>query len=188
MIIGMVGLAQTGKSTTAEILSRRFGFKEISFAAPLKKIAYDIDPLVTGDKHYAELVDEFGLDYVKTTYPEARRFLQRLGTEGIRQNIDDDFWINLALTIMGQEPESNFVISDMRFLNEYYKIKRAYGDQFESWGVERDGAVLMNHASEVEMASIPKDRVLDNNGTIADLENLVVGIAESMGMPQLSLR
>lgn len=182
MIIGLVGLAQSGKDTTAEILVRRYGFQQISFAGPLKQISYDIDPLITADKHLAELVDEHGWDYVKVNFPECRRFLQRIGTEGMRKNIHDNFWVNLALEKMRSDPSSHYVISDMRFLNEYAQIKDAYGVDFEAWRIVRDGLTLMNHASETEMATIPVNRTLDNNQTLRELERSVVDIAKSLGL------
>lgn len=182
MIIGLVGLAQSGKDTTAEILVRRGNFQQISFAGPLKQISYDIDPLITADKHLAELVDEFGWDHVKVNYPECRRFLQRIGTEGMRKNIHNNFWVNLALTKMQEDTSVNYVISDMRFLNEYNQIKNAYPNAFEAWRIVRDGLAVMNHASETEMSTIPVDRVIDNNGTIRELEKTVSGVAESLGL------
>ena len=180
MIIGLVGLAQSGKDTTAEILVRKFGFKQISFAGPLKKISYDIDPLITADKHLAELVDEFGWDHVKVNYPECRRFLQRIGTEGMRKNINDNFWVNLALDTMKADPSSDFVISDMRFVNEYQQIKNAYGDNFVAWRIQREGLVTMNHSSETEMREIPTDMTIKNTGTLEELEVNVSYAAQSI--------
>lgn len=172
MIIALVGLAQSGKDTTADHLCSDYGFDRLSFAEPLKKIAYDIDPLIHVDgTHAQEAVDAHGWDYVKTHYPEARRFLQRIGTEGLRQNVDDDFWVNLAISKMG-DASKRYVITDMRFLNEQEKIAQFasdHGHTYEVWRLQRNGLTLMNHASETELARIPTSQTLDNNGTVEEL-------------------
>lgn len=196
MIIGLTGLAQSGKDSTANVLVDKYGFEQISFAEPLKQISYDIDPLITNEsvsergvvtpaKHLAELVDEFGWDVVKTTYPEARRFLQRIGTEGLRKNVDNNFWVNLAISRIRSSKErgqQHFVISDMRFVNEHYQIDKAELDYFEAWRILRDGLTVMNHASELELNDIPVQRHIDNNGTLEDLENIVNGIVAELNI------
>lgn len=176
MIIGLTGLAQSGKDTTAEYLVEKYNFQQISFAAPLKQMAYDIDPLITQDSHLATLVDLYGWDRVKTEYPEARRFLQRIGTEGLRKNVDDNFWVNLALKTINDyqaEGKKDFVISDMRFVNEYQTIKDYFPNDLTTIRIMRDGLVVMNHASELELNQIPEDFTLNNNGSIADLRQNV---------------
>jgi len=192
-IIGLTGWAQSGKDSTADALADK-GFKRFSFAGPLKQMAYDIDPLITADKHYAELVDEFGVDEVKVAYPEARRFLQRLGTEGLRKNVSKSFWADLAteqINLFLQEPEGQdspgIVFSDMRFYNEYEALcnfAQAHGFDFTSVRIERSNVSIHErfkdglpttpddprlHASEQEMLSIPVTVTIDNDGTLSEL-------------------
>ena len=206
--IALTGLAQSCKDTTAEFLVDNFGFEQVSFAEPLKKISYDIDPVIApriapehlarhvsahgwaavieelnNPYHLSELVDEYGYDYVKVNYPEARRFLQRIGTEGLRKNVDDDFWVNLALQKIekGQETGSDrFVISDMRFYNEYDKCKTRFGDKLVVWRIFRDGLTAMNHASELELNDIPYDAAIYNNGTIEELHSQISSLWENL--------
>lgn len=193
-IIGLTGWAQSGKDSTADALADH-EFQRFSFAGPLKQIAYDIDPLITADKHYAELVDEFGVDEVKVTYPEARRFLQRLGTEGLRKNVSTSFWADLAteqvnafLTRPEGQVSPGIVFSDMRFYNEYETLRdfaQSHGFDFTSVRIERSGVSIHQrfkkdglpttpddprlHASEREMLSIPVDVVIDNEGSLDEL-------------------
>lgn len=196
-IIGLTGWAQSGKDSTADVLADN-GYKRFSFAGPLKQMAYDIDPLITANKHYAELVDEFGVDEVKTTYPEARRFLQRLGTEGLRNNVSKTFWADLAteqIVNFFNSPEGQvtpgIVFSDMRFFNEYEALRdfsKKSGIDFTSARLERDDTSIHQrfkdglpttpddprlHASEQEMLSIPVDVVINNDGSLDDLRKKV---------------
>lgn len=192
-IIGLTGWAQSGKDSTADALADN-NFKRFSFAGTLKQMAYDIDPLITADKHYAELVDEFGVDEVKVTYPEARRFLQRLGTEGLRKNISKTFWadnaIDQIIAFLGQ-PEGQrtpgIVFSDMRFYNEYEALRnfaQSHNFEFTSVRIERTDVSIHErfkdglpttpddprlHASEQEMLSIPVDATIKNDSTLEEL-------------------
>ena len=42
MIIGVAGLAGSGKNAVAEILVKKYGFAMVSFADPLKRYAMEI--------------------------------------------------------------------------------------------------------------------------------------------------
>lgn len=183
MIIGFVGLARAGKDSAAKTLIQKFGFTRVSFADPLKQIAYDIDPLIANDTHLAEVVDEQGWEIAKDEYPECRRFLQRIGTEGLRKNVDNDFWVNLALSKMKNADEKNYVITDMRFLNEYEKVRdfaTQGGALFSAWRIQRDGLSVMGHASELEMATIPTEYTVSNNETLEHLDSIVEALYHSL--------
>lgn len=182
MIIGLTGRKRSGKSTAARYLVENHGFTELSFAAPLKKMALDIDPLVEvvdpdsrrgytlcealpqvrevmtycGDVHLAPLVDAIGWEQAKDQFPEVRRFLQRLGTDGVRNNLGDRIWVNLVEDQIDElwtndfknnRPNRPIVIADVRFENEADLICREGGIVIE---VVRPGipAAADTHASE----------------------------------------
>ena len=166
MLIGLTGVKQAGKTTVANVLVTEFGFKQASFADPLRQLAYDINPvvgygvqqsLVLGGKpnlvpvYYAELVDGAGYERAKGI-DEVRRFLQRLGTEGMRKNFGEDVWVQLLashvdpLLALGD----NIVLADVRFPNEAAFVQqRGY-----LWRINRPGYESDGHASESHIAAM----------------------------------
>ncbi len=175
MIIGVTGFMRSGKDSIANVLVEDFGFIRHGFADTLKEMAYAIDPIVEVEYgwppleiHLSSIVDSEGWEAAKE-YPEARRFLQRLGTEGVRNHLGDNIWAQTLLKKLS-DPVANYVIPDTRFLNESLTIKVAGGDV---WRVVRPGCEASGHASETEMVKIVPDVIIDNSGTLEDLRERV---------------
>lgn len=82
MIVGLAGYAGAGKDTAAQCLVER-GWRQDSFAAPLKQMAYDINPWIpswhTEGQRLRDMVDDRGWEDAKKV-PAVRQFLQNLGS------------------------------------------------------------------------------------------------------------
>ena len=164
MIIGVSGYAQTGKSTTAEILVRDFGYVESSFAAPLKEALLRLDPYINHTFRLREYVEAYGWEHAKKI-PETRALLQRFGTEVGREMWGQNFWVDLG--VRGLKTEDRVVFSDVRFISEASSIKALGGKIIR---VNRKGYEPVNmHKSETELDGWHFDCVLSNNGTLEDL-------------------
>jgi hypothetical protein len=165
----------------------------MSFAAPLKAVLAKMNPVIGFDLyrpqqliHLDEALRRYGEDGVKKVYPEYRRLLQKLGTEGIR-SIDEDFWVKAAAKLINDQPnDARLVFTDCRFPNEAKAIQKAgmWGDYVltlpaptaELWTVHRDVEPLPGetpHVSEEHVGQMGEEVVIDNNGTIADLNAVV---------------
>lgn len=110
MIVAFTGKARHGKDTAANILVEEFGFEKVGFADKLKAMALAINPLIiipNSQVHYvasdddkvsvarlSQIIDWCGWEEAKDRYPEVRRFLQALGTEGGRETLGDTVWID----------------------------------------------------------------------------------------------
>ena len=167
MIIGLSGYAQTGKDTVAQHLVEQYGFTRIAFADPIREALYALDPIlhdypaIPGIR-LSWIVDKSGWESVKKESAEARRMLQRLGTEVARNQWSPNFWVDLAM-----QKASKFgkvVITDVRFPNEYEAIRGANGD---IWRVVKPGVSAVNaHASEVALDNYTFDKTILNNGSL----------------------
>lgn len=185
--IGLLGRAGAGKDTVAEILGREYGYRRVAFADPLKTLALAVDPIVhtyadgsgLGVVEYrlSELVDLYGWDEAKRDFPEVRRFLQRLGLEGVRHVIGDNTWIYLAEAEIARARRDRVpvVVTDVRFPNEVEMLKR-WG--FELVWVVRPGARDGDHPSENAVGPEDADLILGNDGPLSTLRDRVASLVE----------
>lgn len=172
MILGLMGYAQVGKDTIANILIKHYGFERLAFADALRDVLYAINPIVTtwywgesiGVRRVADVVDQVGWDTAKAQQ-EVRGLLQRLGTEAGRNVLGEDIWVRTAMA--KAQGKVNVVITDVRFPNEAQAIKAAGGIL---WRIEREGFGPINdHPSETALDALEPDARLWNNGPLSGL-------------------
>lgn len=176
-LIAFCGYAQSGKDTAASFLVEK-GFKRLAFADILRESLYRLNPVVSvaresvrpGWGRLSVIVDDYGWDYAKVTYPEVRELLQRLGTEVGRALFGENFWVDRVLAQV--EPGGKYVITDVRFPNEEQAVHAAGGRIYR---ISRDGVNAVNaHASEAFVGTMPVDGVIPNFGSIDDFREQVL--------------
>ena len=150
-LIGLTGYARTGKDTIARELQEAHGYTVRAFADPLREMAGVINPwLKCGPmvyRRYSAILDHYGYERAKAEVPEFREFLQRLGTEAVRNVLGIDTWVQLAERRLS-EVNDPVVFVDARFENEADMIRRNGGIVVQ---VVREGIGPANdHASEVD--------------------------------------
>ncbi|WP_114906893.1 hypothetical protein [Ornithinimicrobium murale] len=180
VIVGLTGFAQSGKDTAARGLIEARGFTRLAFADLLKKTAYNIDPYVeTTPGHFerlGELVDRIGMERAKS-YDDVRRLLQRLGTEGGRNNLGGDVWVDPVMRAATSAP-SPVAITDVRFPNEVAAVKAAGGLVVR---VVRPGVGAINaHSSDAGIANLPVDLEIENDSTVEALHAKMIDVADSL--------
>jgi hypothetical protein len=123
-----------------------------------------------------------------------REFLQKLGTDAIRNHLHQDAWVNVLFAqYLALNPSKrvsytendfdyancdfpNWIISDLRFPNEYEAVKkrknsftlrvnRNIGDQY-----------AQKHESETAIDHLRFDLYIDNTGSLKDLYTQVTGV------------
>lgn len=115
-----------------------------------------------------------------------REFLQELGTKAIRNGLHKDAWVN---ALMGQyelthKPSNyltpfpkieypNWIITDLRFFNEYQAVKREKAITIK---IHRHAQNTIDHESEVPLDDYLFDIIIDNTGTLNQLIEQVVNI------------
>ena len=168
MIIGVCGAAGAGKGSVASILEDR-GFATLSFADPL----YAAVSAITG-LSVAELQDrsrkENTLGWISCS---PRRLLQTLGTDWGRNMIHPEIWV--MATMQRVMDGGDYCIPDVRFVNEAAAIKARGG---VVWRVDRRSRSTLDPAAashESERGIPPEylDAVIQNDGTLADLQAAV---------------
>lgn len=171
-LIGIHGLARSGKDTVADLLCNGHGFTRYAFAAPIK------DGLVAMLRLTRAELDgpakDQPLERLGGITP--RRLMTSLGTDWGRRMIDDELWIRMAeywLRLQAQF-SARVVILDVRYANEAAMIRRRGG---EIWHVvRRDRPVLEArdaHETEHGIARAPGDSVIANDEGLEQLARAV---------------
>jgi len=192
MIIGICGLIGSGKDTIADYLVTKYNFKKLSFADKLKDSVgtmFDWDrELLDGktdeSRAWREKEDPYwSKELGKSITP--RLVLQKFGTECMRDGFYDGIWVSLTKKKLLDNPDTKWVIPDVRFENEANMIKEIGG---EVWWVQRGQLPLWFrmyqdigqkpvdiHPSEWAWANVNFNKVFTNNTTIDGLRNHVQG-------------
>lgn len=180
MIIGLTGLAGSGKDTVADVLQAHHRFAKVLLADPVKRICQDV----------------FGWSYERLWGPSqnrnepdpdwdgltARHALQTLGTEWGRA-MHPDVWARRAIreakTILANGQVIGVVIPDVRFHNEEAALHAAGGKLVR---IFRPSAglpgVAGQHPSEVDIPQLKADFVFDNSRSLEDLKNYALKLPE----------
>ena len=196
MIIGICGLIGSGKGTVADILVNDYGYSKVSFADKLKDGVAQVfgwnRQMLEGDtdesRIWREQVDEF---WSKETGREItpRLVLQEFGTDCMRNGFFDGVWVSLLKKQLIENPNTNFVIPDVRFENEASMISEIGGKvwrvrrgpdpvwfrMYQDLGVEPQDV----HKSEWAWANVHIDTTIANDRSLFDLKNLVKDLLAS---------
>lgn len=176
MIIGLVGVKGSGKSTIAKYLVKHHNFIELTFAQALKDICHIlsgipisiIDPQTEDNRKLRETLKDPIFNMT------GREWLQKIGTELFRDHFDPDIWIKIIERQLNTITTSqNYVISDCRFENEYQMIKKYNGI---IWIINRPELKFNDtHRSETEWNTFinDNDTQINNDGSIDDLHKII---------------
>ena len=195
MIIGLSGIAGSGKDSTANIIINKYqNWSKVSFANAMKNSAACMfglpRELLEGDTKESREWREQKLDYWSEKLGQdvtPRNILQILGTELVRKHLNENFWVDrLELEIKKlTESGKNVIITDVRFPNEAAMIKSLGGQiwhvfcgEIPQWFTDyRDKKIEPEniHESEWKWADVTPDVIIHPEIKGLDLlEKLVI--------------
>jgi hypothetical protein len=184
MIIGITGKARSGKDTVAAHLVKHYGFKRIGFADAVKDMALDINPLLTNSGlRLNQAIRTLGWETAKDVYPEVRRFLQAMGTEGVRNRFGQNAWVDIVEDEVYRNSNLNWVIPDVRFFNEARFIGEANGTLIRVQRFTDD--ITDEHASECELDDARVDYGIMNEDRLSDLYMKTDIIMHDLGIERI---
>jgi hypothetical protein len=164
-LIGISGKIGSGKDTAAATLNalsnNRYEVKK--FAGKLKQIAgllCGVDPIWFESQEFK--LEHMPGEWGGMTY---RTFLQRLGTEALRDGLHTQVWVNALFA--DEQSDSNWIITDVRFPNEADAIREKGGFLLR---IERPGSAPGTHPSETALDGYSFDYTLHNGSSLYNLE------------------
>ena len=166
-LIGITGRARSGKDTVARFLMEQ-GFQRLAFADPLRAgvaafLGKDPEAVFSDSRKDQPLRPDW------PAHVTPRLLLQSVGTQGVRNHVDPNFWIWLAADKYAQATES-VVVTDVRFEEEAEWVRSQGG---KIWRLVRNRAAdisgLQSHVSEQGISSHPDDVTLYNNQSLDQL-------------------
>ena len=211
-LIGINGKIGSGKDTIGKIIQyllRDYVYIDYSFEQyfnlntnknwKIKKFAgkvKEIASILTGipvekfeDQEFKKTTLSEEWDFADNDAPDnimtIRMFLQKLGTEAMRDGLHTNVWVNALFANYKEEFISkgiggfhdprpsyksigfpNWIITDMRFPNEMEAVIKRKGITIK---VNRPGIDLLNHPSETSLDTAEFDYTIVNDSTIEDL-------------------
>ena len=165
LVVGLSGKARHGKGSIVQLTQidlqkgdNEFEVRAVSFATKLKAMAADLSLWANDESGFNEYLLRAGmsptaenvevaktlrqlalkvtLDDLKAKTPDARTYLQYIGTETFRVHVEDLYWVNAAFKTISALPEGTQLVfvPDCRFTNEADFVRKMGG---EVWRVER---------------------------------------------------
>jgi hypothetical protein len=192
MIIGLCGAQGSGKDTVANILISEYGFVKLTFASTLKDVVAILfswprdllEGLTEESRLWRETIDDFWSEKLSILGFTPRKALQMIGTDLFRIHFNNDIWISIVENKIGamlkNNPNTNIVISDCRFANEFSLIKQFPDSHIIMILREKNNSTnKLVHSSETEWINYNFDAILQNDNSIDDLKSNLKSLLSS---------
>ena len=182
MLIGICGLAGSGKDEVANVLIERHNYIRNKFADPL----YEMVSAMTGytvSQLQDRTLKEKPIGWLDSKTP--RQLLQTLGTDWGREMVCSEVWIRSVAKRVERAAEDgrHSVITDLRFDNEAAWVRSVGGEVWEVVrDVPQDVACLAAHRSEAGVQDEFISRTINNAGSLDDLRRVVVQVCVDAGI------
>lgn len=190
-VILLSGWKGSGKDTAADYLVANYGFKRISFAGALKDMVseqYNVPrnymddrdlkeaplpqyPVVSKDQ-FASHVNGFMAGEHKSDFHTPRSLCILEGS--VKRSVNPGYWIERAFKNV--DPNGKYVISDCRFHNEISGVARASGQSPLTVRINRFDSTTSVDPSERDLDNYPFDVVVENKGTVEELQTTLAKI------------
>lgn len=195
VVVGITGVARSGKDTLAGLLCHRDGFFRVALGDAVRSAIRDMDGptwAITKELEAAGKNTRWGCQKVGGDARERVADLIRCAVEDGDTPDDECSWsagiganrcwsylacVKIAyLATIHPVPQRRFVVPDISYPHEpdaLGAVVRQLGGRYETWRVERAGSGLAgaagSHPSEIGRATVPADLTIANDGAPEDM-------------------
>jgi len=176
ILIGIHGKAGTGKDLVAEYLRQNYGLFPVAFATPIKHaLVYLLQDA------YRLTLSHFDGPIKEVVIPglgkSPRQLTQSMGTDWGRDQVNPEVWMRIAAATIRDRralatsielPFPGVVVTDVRFKDEAQWIRSNGGAVLHLYRAE--AKQVNQHVSEDGGSVGPDDLIINNNGTIKELQ------------------
>lgn len=184
-IIGILGKKRHGKDTISDHIIKKYKYQSVAYASPLKEacrilFGFNDEQLYGNDK---EVIDEYWEITPRSAFQFIGTDLIRAQMKQLTPKIGENFWAECTRKCirdkLKQDPQSNIVITDVRFPNEVDLVHEFNGIIIK---VERPNMKSNDeHISEKGIDDIKNfNHKIINDGTIEELHKKVDIIFSSL--------
>lgn len=179
MLIGLAGVARSGKDTAAAVLAKDLGLYRHAFADPIKRMLEQVfgDNFVHGDREridplsgvsYRRLMQTLGTEWGRATHPALWTRVAKAKWEWVKDGctVETDLGPMSNLAWKETSLTTGMVISDVRFDNEAEWIRSEGGIIVHVDRPDTEQVGIEGHASEQAMTKIHGDLVVENLSTL----------------------
>lgn len=166
-VIGIAGKARTGKDTAADFIVAERGGYRYSLADPIRAMIRAGFNINAADEYWRRHKEE---PIAALGGVSLRQLMQTLGTDWGREMIGRDVWLVLATSRLIQQG-SGMVIPDVRFDDEAEWIRGRGGVVLHLR--RRNAQEVSEHISEAGVTVKPGEFVINNDGSMVDLQNSI---------------
>jgi len=179
-IIALTGPKGSGKDTVAQLIAHQYeNVITIAFADPIKEVIQNLFDL---DQSNIDQYDQFKrttLKYVLPGYTElcvsARHVVREIGM--LMRSYDDKQFTDYVCDAILSQPEKVWVVTDLRFDNEYMKLKQLGAKLIN---IKRPNYEYDGHITERGFNESLVDHQLLNDGDLSYLKIRVNSIMDSI--------
>ena len=189
IIVLVTGEAGSGKDYFAERLSAKLRQRlNLVFISRLADPIYKIAEVILGEEVVEKYSDrDLKEEIIPRINMSLRELLQKIGTEFIRNMIDEDYFVKEVIFKSRRYPSDIIIVPDCRFMNEYQEFKKEFknvivvnivGDRFR---LEQNRRC---HTSELGYKEIPADYTINNTYEPNCMDNNIIEIVEYINLLQ----
>lgn len=191
-VIAISGWRGSGKDTCADFLVGEFGYTKLSFAAPLKDLVastYNISrkslddaagketplhqyPVIPSDPFTASVQERLASE-LRSGYWTPRALCILEGS--MKRAVHANYWVRRVAEIIIGLPDTNFVISDLRYKSEADTLKLLIPD-IKLLRLDRFDTIDTVEASERDLDDYRFDYRITNRKSVEELYNQLCNI------------
>jgi len=171
------GHINSGKSTVANYLSKKYGYTKYALGDGVKSFISDLYRFLHILDNNIPTISLNDL-YSREEKEKYRKHLQLLSTDLIRNYFGEDVWVNYLKNKIDKYP---FVIDDIRFKNEYFTFKN-FTKNVISIKIKGNNEKESTHISEHDVDDIKFDYEIENTNNLPELYSKIDEIINNINI------